>query len=493
MYEAFFQFKKRPFLAMPVADDYYPASSIEAAHQSVVRAIDRATGPAAIFGPAGVGKSLLLSVLAKEFASRFETVQLAAGRLRSVRALLQNILFELKLPFRGLAEGELRLTLLDRLEPSERSPHGMLLLVDEAHVLPAKLLDELRMVTNLVRGGQMRVRLVLAGDVRLEERLANPRLASFQQRLAARCYLQSFTKEETLAYVSQQLSRAGGQPHNIADDSTLTMIHRLTDGVPRVINQLCDHALILAAVAHQRRLTASGVEEAWHDLQQLPVAPQANFTQPSQSSVVEFGALDELPATDRVTRIDAGRSSRDPLAQLDAIERQIADANREDFEPLSLQEAELELSFHSLPFNESFEEEEVVIDRYASLESRTMLHRPRVSSSEGRAIAALMGITAPARQQLGIVSDDDGLESHHADVSEEAFEDPFDPASDPVMPEFHPSVSTNVAAYGAANPELVVVDTVGDTQQPNLTPNEPPARAHRQEYRQLFARLRRGG
>ena len=57
------------------------------------------------------------------------------------------------------------------------------------------------MITNMVRGGQPRVRLVLAGDVRLEERLANPRLASFQQRIAARCYLQAFSKEETFSFV----------------------------------------------------------------------------------------------------------------------------------------------------------------------------------------------------------------------------------------------------------------------------------------------------
>jgi type II secretory pathway predicted ATPase ExeA len=491
MYEAFFHLKKRPFLATPVAEEYFPASSIEAARQSVVRSIERAAGPAAICGPAGTGKSLLLSVLAKEFASRFDIAQLAGGRLRSVRALLQNLLFELKLPFRGLAEGELRLTLLDRLEPSKSPSQGLLLLVDEAHVLPAKLLDELRMITNMVRGGQPRVRLVLAGDVRLEERLANPRLASFQQRIAARCYLQAFTKEETFSFVRKQLTVAGAKTDDVVRDDSLAAIHRMTDGVPRLVNQLCDHALILNAIAGQRMLSPARVEEAWADLQQLPTAPQV-VTQSSEPSIIEFGSLDEAPTpSERVTRFDAARMSRDPLSQLDAIERHVAAAQENEFDPLSLEEPEVELTFHSLlaPFAESYEEEEVVIDRYASLEARALPARSRVSSSEGRAIAALMGITSPGRRQLGIVSVDAQAEAPQSELWSEAFEDPFDPALDPVMPEYSHDVVTNVAAR---QPELVVVDTVGDAHPAAGAP-EPTGRVHRQEYKQLFARLRRGG
>lgn len=500
MYEAFYQMKKRPFSATPVADAYYPVKAIETARQTIVRSIERATGPAVVLGPSGTGKSLLLAKLATEFQGRFDIVQLTGGRLRSVRALLQNILFEMKLPFREMAEGELRLTLLDHLEPTECASQGLLLLVDEAHVLPTKLLDELRMITNLVRGGQPRVRLVLAGDVRLEERLANPRLASFQQRLAARCYLHAFTKEETAGHVKQQLANSGTKAE-LFNDESLKALHRLTDGVPRLVNQLCDHALILSSVASERRISAERIEEAWADLQQLPAPPTAASQQAtSASSVIEFGTLDDLPEPqERITRFDGAKPRRgdakpslDPLSQIDAIERHIAEANEDDFSPLSLQPSEVELRFSSpaQPFGGVFDEEEVLIDRYASLEATTLHNRPRVSSSEGRAIATLMGATSPARQQLGIVSDESHAEVSSAELHAEAFEDPFDPAMDPVMPDYHPSVTTNVAAASAA-PELVVVDAVGETHPPQ--PVEPQGRVHRQEYRQLFARLRRGG
>jgi type II secretory pathway predicted ATPase ExeA len=500
MYEAFFHLQSRPFAAAPTTGAFYPAAAIEAARQTILRGIERASGPAVVLGGAGTGKSLLLSLMAQEFSGKFDIVQLATGRVRNVRALFQNFLFELNLPLRDLCEGELRLALFDRLEPRDKSKSGLLLLVDEAHALPGKLLDELRMITNLVRGGQPRVRLVLAGDTRLEERLANPRLASFQQRISARCYLTSLTREETLGYVRHQLSTAGAKPADVIDDAALSAIHRLTDGVPRLINQLCDHALILSAVAGQKRLDEARVEEAWADLQQLPVPQMSLPSGEEASSIIEFGALDDLPSKpERVTRFDGPTRSRDPLAQLDAIERHLnaaqqegfSVAQQEGFAPLSVQASEIELEFSGPlhPFGGVFTEEEVVIDRYASLEAQTLRNRPRVSSSEGRAIATLMGAVAPARRQLGIVREETYVMPQH-EMAAEAFEDPFDPASDPVMPEYVPGVSTNVAAANAS-PELVVVDTLGDAQRSPAP--EAPGRAHRQEYRQLFARLRRGG
>src|SRR5207244_2142982 len=119
-------------------------------------------------------------------------------------ALLQNILFELKLPYRDMDEGELRLSLVDHLEPRSGGPDGLLLLVDEAHMLPLRLLEEIRLLTNVVRDGQTRVRLVLAGGMALEERLTSPKLESLHQRIAARCYLQSLRRDETIYYVQEQ-------------------------------------------------------------------------------------------------------------------------------------------------------------------------------------------------------------------------------------------------------------------------------------------------
>lgn len=476
MYEAFFKLKKRPFAAMPDVDAYFAAKPIEAARVALGRVIERAAGPALLLGPAGTGKSLLLAKLAHEFAKKFDAVHLTGGRLRSVRTLLQNILFELKLPFRDMSEGELRLTLLDRLEPGKGAAGGLLLLVDEAHVLSPKLLDELRMITNLMRGGQPRVRLVLAGGVRLEERFANPRLASFQQRLAARCYLSALSKDETLEYVRQQLKQSGAKGE-VFDEAALSMLHKLTSGVPRVINQLADHALQMAADSSERRITFQRVEAAWADLQQLPTPQPPRPRDEHASSIVEFGALEDDTVQSAQTH--------GAFARLDDLEEKIARLADEDFVSLSVGDDRDAVVVEPSPFGEEFEEEEVLIDRYASLEARVLHNRPRVSSSEGRAIAALMGTAAAPRRALGIVSDEQSPEAPPTHMHGEAFDDPFDPASDPVMPEFEPT--TNVAT---PTPELVVIDNSGES---HTATSQPQGRVKRQEYRQLFARLRRGG
>jgi hypothetical protein len=307
--------------------------------------------------------------------------------------------------------------------------------------------------------------------------------------------LSALERDDTIAFVRGQFTAAGRVTAEIIDDAALAAVHRLTDGVPRLVNQLCDHALILATVASQRRITLALIEEAWADLQQLPsptVAPPSSSGDNS-SAVIEFGPLDEPVASSSTMRFDAPIAQRsvqrDPLEQLDAVERHIsalASDNFDEFAPLARATTEIELSFASphSPFGGVYDEEEVVIDRYASLEAKTLRARPQVSSREGREIAALMGQSLSPRRKLGIVASG-------RDEASEAPENPFDPGSDPVMPEYYPQFSENVGrhALAAQSPELVVIDRV---REPSPPPLAPPGRAQRQEYRQLFARLRRG-
>ncbi|MCG8583787.1 MAG: AAA family ATPase, partial [Pirellulales bacterium] len=297
MYEEFLGLKGRPFLAAARVDRYYPAASIEQARQQLARSIERADGFGVVVGPSGIGKSLLCQVLAEQFRSQFKVAHLATGRLCSPRAMMQAILYELNLPYRDMSEGELRLSLVDHLEPSADCPNGMLLIVDEAHSLPVRLFEEMRMLTNQVRDGMPRVRLVLAGNNRLEERLNEPRLDSFSQRVIARCYLESLNRDETTQYVRAQFAAVGGDPDQVFDESAIVSIQRATEGIPRLVNQLCDHALILACTAGVKNLDAQRIEEAWADLQQLPppwseVAPVGA----ANETTIEFGSLDELSA-----------------------------------------------------------------------------------------------------------------------------------------------------------------------------------------------------
>lgn len=499
MYESFFQFHARPFPAAPSADHYFGSESAEHARETISRCIERAEGPTMIIGPAGTGKSTLCQVLAARFHGRFHVAMLASARLCTRRALLQNILFELKLPYRDREEGELRLSLIDYLEPKDDGRQGMLLIIDEAHMLPLRLLEEVRMITNLVRDGQPRVRLVMAASPILDERFASPRLESFNQRIAARCYLQSMNCHETAEYIRAQVGAAGGNVPNVFSDEALTGVYRATDGIPRLVNQVCDHALMLASIGQTAPISGQGIEEAWADLQQLPTP----WTEPEssgpaeQSDILEFGALDddscgELDGADADLLADTDETTLEtsgPMATLASIESTLTTleedyelaAEEEQFRPrVENKGPEIELVFHQAhdPFKERFEEEEVIVDSFASME-------------------ALSG-------------NDDAAESEHHDVSQtipinqvaaEDVEKPTSPptarpAADPVMPDFADEPINVQRPVAAADGEEVPGDDrdlleifEDGTAGPNTAVAEPKAR--RREYRQLFASLRR--
>jgi general secretion pathway protein A len=556
MYESYFHLTHRPFAAPPAAERYIPTEALEQARTTLVRVVERAEGPGLVIGSAGTGKSLLCQLVAQHFRGKFAVATLAAARLSTRRALLQNILFELKLPYRDMDESELRLSLIDHLEPRDSGLAGLLLLVDEAHTLPLRLLEEVRLITNLVRDGEPLVRLILAGGMQLEERLASPKLESFQQRIAARCYLQPMGRDETIYYVQEQLKRSGA-PDELFTADALRAIHTASDGVPRLVNQLCDHALMLAALGGHTQLDAAGINESWADLQQLPV-PWHDAKRPAAAaapaaSVIEFGQLDDdsplaaestaSASAPRTSAADApfavefsspASSSAPTLvgpyrpaqahaaeAGLDAIQARLAALDEElpregdpdDFSPADESQTEVELIFHSAhdPFGHGWEEEEVVIDRFAPLPTARLR---RVTSDEGRELAAAIGLperesrreslseheSASPTISLSIGSLASNLLETDAPARSTVAEHPtvsaakstwFDPASDPLLPEAADQpVARERMTLSLRDLETDDRDMIVVTDE---MPAEPPAETRspqRRAYRQLFSSLR---
>ena len=360
MYQSYFQFDARPFPAPPQADFYVPTESWEETLRTVARVIERAEGPALVVGGVGTGKSLLCHLLAAHYQKVFQVAMLSSARLCTSRALLQNLLFELNLPYRDRSEGELRFALMEALEPGPENEHGLLLIVDEAQGLSRRLLEEIRMLTNLVRGGQARVRLVLVGTTRLEEQFAHPRMESFNQRLACRCYMESLTGEETAIYIPTQLQSVNsGQRVEIFDEQAIAAVHKLTDGVPRLINQLCDHALLAAAAQQATMIDQRIVEMAWADLQQLPAPFTAEESVAPTSNVIEFGQLDDIAVEPALSSVEQS----EPISEVIEIVP-LEEAIGETGEPIAVEEDPAEVMVPQL-----VEETEPPLEALLPLES----------------------------------------------------------------------------------------------------------------------------
>lgn len=382
----------RPFVSAPDASRYFPSAVAEEARQRISRAIARGEGPALLIGAAGTGKSLLLEVLAEQFSDLREIVPLAGGQICTRRALLQTVLFQLDLPYRGMDEGELRLSLLDHLEPADSVPRRLLLLVDEADSLPIRLLEELRVLTNVSRGGETLVNLVLAGSPNLEEQFADPQLTGFSQRLSTRCYLSAMGREETFQYVRAQVAAVGMDPDALFASEGLEAIFSATDGVPRLVNQLGDQLVWMAHETGETPLDGQTVQQAWSELQQLPAPWNASpAAGPVEESEVEFGELslegelfdedpqDDLPAsipmtlqpvedTEFVEVLDVTEQLLGQMKELDSV----TGAAQED---APIMEA-LPVAYD--PFQEAFGSEEIVLDQYLAFECELLTSAPRV-------------------------------------------------------------------------------------------------------------------
>ena len=301
MYEKVFQLDTRPFISTPDVSRFFSAAAIHDALSLACSAIERASGTTIVVGPTGSGKTLFLKMLEEQFSSVYKVVNLACARLTNRTELLQSILFELGQPYKGMSEGELRLGLIDYLKPGPHCPNGILLLVDEAQMLPAILLDEIRLLTSLVRDGQPRAQLVLAGGYQLEEVLMDPSLESFNQRIAARCYLENFSQAETFQFVRNAVVNAGGDPNQpIFTEKALHAIHKHTQGCPRQVNQVCDYAMILAATANSSTIDADCAHEAWADVQSLPNQWTCTKSK-AQSSPTKSSASKPTPIATRPT------------------------------------------------------------------------------------------------------------------------------------------------------------------------------------------------
>jgi type II secretory pathway predicted ATPase ExeA len=511
MYESFFEFRQRPFAAAPQADRYFPARTIEASRQTLERCLARAEGTALIVGPAGVGKTLLCQKLSERFRTETTVAMPNLGGLSSRRAFLQGILFELGLPYRGLDEGELRLALVERLT-GDATDRGMLLIVDGAHTLPLRLLEEIRMLADLARRGEPRVRLLLVGGPVLEERLAVPRLHALQQRITTRCYLESFDRSETGAYVRHQLSQAGGDPTRIFTEGALDAIFRATDGIPRLINQICDHALVLACAGGVKPIDVNGIEEAWADLQQLPTPwSQESLTgvKPLETATIEPAAPAAKPqaaATDeriilKSTAVDDVLelvplaplgAEHSPVEALDVIETHLAEWESE-YTPVAKKEPEVELVLgggRRDPFVEDFVEEEVVVDRYAAADRLNTAPRVSAYGSEAKILSALVEARRSIAPAMELRVAAEPIVEVNSQPIHPAIPEPvsrFAPArdADPVEPDD----LMITASRTPGDAEMIIVED--DPRHDGGAVPEATLVRNR-DYRQMFTRLRRG-
>ncbi len=271
MVEDFFGFRGNPFGACPDDEYFVPGPSVPQAQADLAAAARAGQGVALLTGPPGVGKTIVCHRLAQELRAEFDVAVLSGSGCVTRRSLLQSILYELQAPHAGVFEQEARLELISLARESVADGRGVVLIVDEAHELPPRLLEGLRSLTNYIEQGRPLVRLVLAGTLQLEEVLIRSEMEALNQRIVCHVSMEPLRREESARHLAACLAEVGGVLQETISAPALELICHASDGVLRCLHRLSERCLERACEIRERPLSAKTVRMAYGDLQQLPL------------------------------------------------------------------------------------------------------------------------------------------------------------------------------------------------------------------------------
>src|ERR1700739_817103 len=180
------------------------------------------------------------------------------------------------------------------------------LIVDEAQLLSCDLLEEIRLLTNLETSQQKLLQIVLVGQPELDQKMDSPELRQLKQRIALRCQLEPLQEEETKSYILRRLQRAGANAHanTMFPAETIASVYRYSRGIPRLINTVCENALIATYAEKAQRVRPEVIDEVAKDLRLnvLSRPPIATPTVTNGQIAIAKSLLGLLEALERVAR-----------------------------------------------------------------------------------------------------------------------------------------------------------------------------------------------
>ena len=270
MYEAFYGFAQPPFNLSPDPKFLYLSESHDNALQQVWQAIHRKEGFIVLSGDIGTGKTTLCRTILDEFDPKTFTA-LILNPFLSLEELLQELLISYGVVSRDAlrsgrlaraTKGELIRTLHDFLRSLEPVQGSAVLIIDEAQHLSPEVLEEVRVLSNLETNERKLLLIVLVGQLNLLDVLRDAKLRQLDQRISIRCRLQPLTRSGVEAYIAHRLTVARGtKPVRFTPDA-VDLVHAISGGVPRIINLLCDRALMAGAEAQTLTITYQFVRQA---------------------------------------------------------------------------------------------------------------------------------------------------------------------------------------------------------------------------------------
>jgi len=266
MYLDFFNLSDYPFRLSPDLDYLYMSGAHSRAKAYLDYSIVSKDGFVVITGEVGSGKTILMRKLLEELPDDAILVHIEQTQLNSIE-FLQAVIHGLIGHVDTANKVELQQRLRTFVEHAREADTRVVIAVDEAQLLSIEVLEEVRMLSDLEAGKEKLISIILMGQPELDRVIDSPNMEQFRQRVRLRFHLEGMTEVETRTYVQVRLAVAGAsEPESIIRNDACPLLYEYTGGIPRLINTLCDMALLTAYVAQSRNVGPEVMQSAINEL-----------------------------------------------------------------------------------------------------------------------------------------------------------------------------------------------------------------------------------
>jgi general secretion pathway protein A len=261
IYLDYYGLDREPFGATPDPDLLYSTHGHREALAQLMYAIQERKGFILLTAEVGTGKTTLLQALRRELDEN-TAVAYVSNSMLPFQGILEYMLEEFEIAKPGESHGQRLMTLQNFLVERHRSGQNTVLILDEAQNLYPQTLEQIRLLSNFETTTEKILQIVLVGQPELKMKLELPELRQLGQRIGMRCSIPPLTTAGTRNYIRTRLRLSGCGDPGLFGDEALTRISEYASGIPRIVNTLCDHSLLIGYADQTRRIDRAIVDQA---------------------------------------------------------------------------------------------------------------------------------------------------------------------------------------------------------------------------------------